>query len=307
MAATVDALRLTIGIQELLEAGLHFGHQTKRWNPKMKRYIFEERNGIYIIDLTQSVDKLREAQRFVYETVARGRKILFVGTKKQAQAPLRELATRLGQPFMTNRWLGGTLTNNRTIRQSVARLRELQKLDTAEGEQAISSKKELARLRRERAKLEFNLSGIVDMDQMPGALFVVDINRESNAVKEANRMNIPVIAIVDTNCDPDHVDYLIPGNDDAIRAIRIVSDVLGEAVELAGREYAQLADAENKRMAAQAAETAARAKAVAADRVNREALTRKAEQKDKAAAVGKAVETPPPEPAESTAVAEPQL
>jgi small subunit ribosomal protein S2 len=258
-----------VGVRDLLEAGLHFGHQTKRWNPKMKRFIFDERNGIYIIDLARSLMHLQASQKFLYDTVARGRKVLFVGTKKQAQEPLKEVAGRLTQPYVIHRWLGGMLTNARTVRASVGRMRELQGLVDEEGELQASSKKEAARLRRELVKLERNLSGVADMEDPPGALFVVDINRESIAVAEANRLNIPVVALVDTNCDPDPVDYPIPGNDDAIRAIRLVINALGETIQHAANEHARTAAEEMRRRAAEEAE--AKARAAAAEEAARKA------------------------------------
>ena len=250
-------------VRDLLDAGLHFGHQTKRWNPKMKRYIFGERNGIYIIDLSQSLAMLKEAQRFLYDTVSRGRKVLFVGTKKQAQDPLRECAERLAQPYVVHRWLGGTLTNATTVRRSVGRMRELQGLTNEEGEVQANSKKEGAKLRRELNKLERNLSGVADMEQNPGALFMVDVNRETIAVAEASRLKIPIVALVDTNCDPDLVDYPIPGNDDAIRSIRLVIGLLGDTIQHAANEYAKFAAEETRRKEAEKAEAKTRAEAAA--------------------------------------------
>ena len=215
-----------VTVKDLLDAGLHFGHQTKRWNPKMKHFIFGERNGIYIIDLVKTLEQLQTAQRFLYDTVSRGRKVLFVGTKKQAQDALRENAERLGQPYVVHRWLGGTLTNATTVRRSVARMRELEALTSEEGEIKATSKK----LRRELNKLQRNLSGVADMEQLPGAIFLVDMNREAIAIAEASRLKIPVVALVDTNCNPDLIDYPIPGNDDAIRAVRLVTTRIADAV-----------------------------------------------------------------------------
>ena len=250
-----------VNVRDLLDAGLHFGHQTKRWNPKMKRFIFGERNGIYIIDLSKTLEQIKVAQQFLYDTVARGRKVLFVGTKKQAQDALRENADRLGQPYVVHRWLGGTLTNATTVRRSVGRMRELEALATEEGDIRASSKKEGAKLRRELNKLQRNLSGVADMDQLPGAIFLVDINREAIAVAEANRLKIPVVALVDTNCNPDLIDYPIPGNDDAIRAVRLVINLLGDTIQHAANEYAKFAAEESRRKAAEEEEAAARRKA----------------------------------------------
>ena len=254
-----------VAVKDLLDAGLHFGHQTKRWNPKMKRYIFDARNGIYIIDLDKSLYLLKEAQKFLYDTVARGRSVLFVGTKKQAQEPVKEAAERSKQPFIVNRWLGGTLTNLTTIRKSVARYDDLERMET-DGSFDKAPKKEVARMRHELEKLRFNLSGVRKMDRLPGALFVIDTNREAIAVAEAKRLGIPVVAVVDTNSDPDPIDYPIPGNDDAIRAIKLVVDVIAEAVEKAEQEYAKVAAEESKRKAAEEAAAHAKAKAEQAAR-----------------------------------------
>jgi len=249
----------------------------------MKRYIFAQRGGIYIIDLTQSVKLLTDARQFIYDTVARGRKILFVGTKKQAQEPLKELSDRLEQPYVVNRWLGGTLTNSQTIRKSVARMRMLEKYET-DGTFASMSKKEVSKLRREQQKLHFNLSGIANMEHLPGAMFVVDINREAIAVAEANRLKIPVVAIVDTNCDPDPIDYPIPGNDDAIRAIKLIADTIGSTIQQATAEYAKVAAEDARKRAAADAEAAAKAKAADEERKARDMAARKAKNdaRDKA-------------------------
>ena len=209
-----------ITMKELLEAGVHFGHQTKRWNPKMKKYIFGKRNGIYIIDLQKTVPLFNKAYRFLVDTVADGGKVLFVGTKKQAQEIIEEQAKRCNQFFANNRWLGGTLTNYRTIKASIDRLMAIDKMET-DGTFEKLPKKERLRLTRERAKLEKNLGGIKEMVKLPGAIFVIDTRKEHIAVSEARKLGIPVVAVVDTNCDPDDVDFVIPGNDDAIRAIRI--------------------------------------------------------------------------------------
>ena len=218
-----------IGIRELLEAGAHFGHQTQRWNPRMKRYIFDgPRNGIYIIDLSQTVSLFEQAYNFVVDTVAGGKPVLFVGTKNQAQGIFEEEALRAGQYFVTNRWLGGTLTNWRTIKKSIGRLRDIEKLQ-ADGTVESMTKKEALSIERQRQKLERNLGGIKDMERMPGAVFLVDPRKEHIAVAEARIMKIPVVAIVDTNCDPDLVDWVIPGNDDAIRSIRLFSSRIADA------------------------------------------------------------------------------
>jgi small subunit ribosomal protein S2 len=207
-------------MREMLEAGVHFGHQTNRWNPKMKPYIFGARNGIYIIDLQQTVPLFSKAYQYLVKTVARGERVLFVGTKRQAQEVIAENAERAGQFFVNNRWLGGTLTNFRTIKARLDRLHNIEKMAT-DGTFEKLPKKERVKLNRERLKLEKNLGGIKDMKNIPGAIFVVDTKREHIAVAEARKLGIPVIALVDSNCDPDVVDYIVPGNDDAIRSIRI--------------------------------------------------------------------------------------
>ena len=239
MAAN-DSLPETVGIRELLDAGLHFGHQTKRWNPKMKRFIFGKRNGIHIVDLTQSLKAIEAAAGFVKSVASSGRPILFVGTKKQAQEVIKESALGCGQHSVTTRWLGGTLTNNSTLRRSVKRMRELEEMEKKDGFASVH-KKEAAVLRHELEKLRRNLTGIANMTALPGAIFIVDINREAIAVAEARRLGIPVIAIVDTNCDPDLVDYVIPGNDDAIRAIKLVTILMGQAVQAGAEEYTKVA------------------------------------------------------------------
>jgi len=216
-------------MKQLLEAGVHFGHQTRRWNPKMDRYIYMERNGIYIIDLQQTVKKFDEAYNFIKEVVAGGKGVLFVGTKKQAQETIKDEAKRCEMFFVNQRWLGGMLTNYKTIRKRVFRLKELERME-AEGAFEVLSKKEVAKLRNEWERLERFLGGIKDMDKLPGAVFVVDPRKEKIAVAEARKLNIPVVAIVDTNCDPDEIDYVIPGNDDAIRAVRLISAKIADAV-----------------------------------------------------------------------------
>ena len=213
----------------LLEAGVHFGHQTRRWNPKMQRYLFGERSGIYIIDLERSLQGLEEAYDFVRGLGRRRGVVLFIGTKKQAQEVVASHATRIGMPYVNNRWLGGMLTNFSTIRTRLLRLRELREMETS-GAMGFLPKKEAIRLRHEREKLERNLGGIQDLDRLPDAVFVVDTKKEHIAVTEARKLGVPVIAIVDTNCDPDEVDYVIPGNDDAIRAVTLVTRVIADAL-----------------------------------------------------------------------------
>jgi small subunit ribosomal protein S2 len=215
-------------MKQLLEAGVHFGHQTRRWNPKMSRFIFTERNGIHIIDLQKSVPLIEEAYRFVRETVALGGDVLFVGTKKQAQDAVREEAVRADQPFVNQRWLGGMLTNFQTIRRRVERLREIEDMGTR-GVMDVLPKREQAGLTEEAAKLEKFLGGIKDMNRLPAAIYVVDTRQEHIAVAEARKLGIPVVAILDTNCDPDEVDYSIPGNDDAIRAVRLITNRVANA------------------------------------------------------------------------------
>ncbi len=216
-------------MKQLLEAGVHFGHQTRRWNPKMSRYIFAERNGIYIIDLQKTLRMMREAYEFLQDTVANGEPALFVGTKKQAQESVGDQAQRCGMFYVNQRWLGGMLTNFFTIRRSVSRLRELEQMEE-DGTFTALPKKEVTKLRREKDKLDRNLSGVKDMESLPGAVIIIDTRIEKIAVAEANKLGIPIIAIVDTNCDPDVIDYPIPGNDDAIRAIRLVCTVMADAV-----------------------------------------------------------------------------
>src|SRR5512138_4014138 len=217
-------------MKELLEAGVHFGHQTKRWNPKMKEYIFGERNGIYIIDLQKTLKMFKDAARFVGEMAAQGKTVMFVGTKRQAQEAIAEEATRCGMFYVNQRWLGGLLTNMATVQKSIKRLKELEGMAQTEGGYAGRPKKEVIRLERERKHLDQNLAGIKDMPGLPDVMFVIDSNKEAIAVKEARRLGIPVVAIVDTNCDPDEVDYVIPGNDDALRAIRLFAAKIADSV-----------------------------------------------------------------------------
>jgi len=235
-------------MKELLEAGVHFGHQTKRWNPKMKEYIFGERNGIYIIDLKKTLKMFKDASKYVTDLCASGKTVLFVGTKRQAQDAIAEEANRAGMPYINQRWLGGLLTNWVTVQKSVKRLQELDEMAT-DGRYELLTKKEVIKLERERKHLQANLAGIKNMKRLPDALFIVDSNNEAIAVKEAKKLGIPVVAVVDTNCDPTVVDYVIPGNDDALRAIRLftskISDSAIEGVNLVGdKQFEQVAEAE---------------------------------------------------------------
>lgn len=237
-------------MKDLLEAGVHFGHQTKRWNPKMKKYIFGKRNGIYIIDLQKTLKQFKEASKFVTDLAAKGKNLLFVGTKRQAQDAIYEEANRCGMFYVNTRWLGGTLTNFSTIRKSIHRLKEIEGI-LAQDDNENLTKKERLRLEREKQKLDKNLTGIKEMDELPDALFVIDPKQEYIAVKEANILGIPVVAVVDTNCDPDIIDYVIPGNDDAIRAIRLfaskVSDAVLEGLHAHGEREAEEAAASEER------------------------------------------------------------
>ena len=218
-----------VSMKQLLEAGVHFGHQTRRWNPKMAAYIYTERNGIYIIDLQKTVKKLEEAYNFVRDLAMNGQSILFVGTKKQAQDAIREEAERAGQFYVNARWLGGMLTNFKTMRTRIDRLAQLRKME-ADGTFAMLPKKEVIKHQGEIAKLEKYLGGVKEMKKLPDALFIVDPRKERNAIAEARKLHIPIVAIVDTNCDPDEIDYVIPGNDDAIRAIRLIASTMANAV-----------------------------------------------------------------------------
>ena len=226
-----------ISMKQLLEAGVHFGHQTRRWNPKMSRFIFTERNGIYIIDLQKTVKKVEEAYKFVKEVAETGKPILFVGTKKQAQEAIKEEAERCGMHFVNERWLGGMLTNHQTIQTRIKKLRELEKMEE-EGVFNVLPKKEVIKLNAEKEKLEKYLGGIKDMPELPGAIFVVDPRKENIAIQEAHRLGIPVVGIVDTNCDPDELDFPIPGNDDAIRAVKLITGAMATAV-IEGRQGAE--------------------------------------------------------------------
>jgi len=232
-------------MKDLLEAGVHFGHQTKRWNPKMKQYIFGERNGIYILDLGKTVKLFREAEEFVTGLASAGRTVLFVGTKRQAKDVVAEEAVRCGMYFVNERWLGGLLTNFATIQRSLGRLRDLEAMAT-DGRFETLSKKEIARAEKERRKLQKNLEGIRGMSRLPDAVFVVDTKKEQIAVDEARKLKIPVIGVVDTNCDPDEVDFVVPGNDDALRSIRLFASRIADAV-LAGRGMKESAEADSAR------------------------------------------------------------
>src|SRR5882757_8327608 len=248
-----------ITMKELLEAGVHFGHQTKRWNPKMKEYIFGERNGIYIIDLQKTLKMFKDASKYVQEMATQGKIVLFVGTKRQAQDAIAEEATRCGMFYINQRWLGGLLTNWVTVQKSVKRLKELDEMAT-DGRYELLPKKEVIKLERERKHLQANLAGIKNLNRLPDVVFVIDSNKEAIAVKEARKLGIPVVAVVDTNCDPSEVDYVIPGNDDALRAIRLfaskVADSIAEGVQAAtdkqGAEMAGAAAAGEARAAAAA-------------------------------------------------------
>ena len=231
-----------VSMKQLLEAGVHFGHQTRRWNPKMAQYIFTERNGIYIIDLQKTVKKLEEAYLFVRDAAADGSDVLFVGTKKQAQDSVKEEAIRCGMPYLNARWLGGMLTNFNTIKRRIKRLEQLKKME-ADGTFDLLPKKEVIKLKLEIEKLEKFMGGIVNMKKQPAAMFIVDPRKERIAVQEAHKLGIPIVAIVDTNCDPDEIDYVIPGNDDAIRAVRLIAGAMADAV-IEGRQGEQEAPAE---------------------------------------------------------------
>ena len=229
-------LVISIGVKELLEAGVHFGHQTKRWNPKMKPFIFDARNGIHIIDLSKTLTQLEAACDFLSATVSKGGRVLFVGTKKQAQRAVKETTKECGQLFVTERWLGGTLTNFSTVKRSIARLKQIEKME-ADGTINNYVKQEQSVLRREAARLFKYFDGIRSMDKYPAAMFIVDIKREHNAIAEARRLKIPVVAIVDTNCDPELVNYPISGNDDAIRSVRMILSTIGQTLTHAQAEY----------------------------------------------------------------------
>lgn len=287
---TVVDTNAPVTIHDLLDAGLHFGHQTKRWNPKMKQYIFDKRNGIHIIDLNKSMFMLQESAKFAREIGAAGGTILFVGTKKQAQKIISDTATECGQAFVSHRWMGGMLTNANTIRSRITHMKALEQTEKSGGFDTML-KKEAACERVELAKLRRNLSGIADMKGRPSVMFVVDINKESIAIKEANRLGIPIIAMVDTNCDPDLIDYPIPGNDDAIRAIQLVTKEIAKAFQSGNAKYKQIAAdearrkaEEEKRIAEERAKAAEEAKKKKAAEVKAKAAAEAVEAKAKAAA-----------------------
>ncbi len=275
-----------ITLKDMFDAGLHFGHQTKRWNPKMKGYIFDKRNGIHIIDLTQSVTLLDEASAFLRDTILAGKKVLFVATKKQAQEIVKNAAESVEQFYMTERWLGGTLTNAKTLRSSVRRMRQLQATAKANGGELSEHKQEASVLRRELAKLEKNLTGVADMAELPGAVVVIDVCREANAVKEAVRLHIPVVALVDTNADPEPIDYVIPGNDDSVRGIELIVDGLAKVVKGANDEYSAKAAEESRRREAERAARDASEKAARAERKAR-AVSRDGAKRPAAGAAAK--------------------
>ena len=285
-------------LKELFDSGLHFGHQTKRWNPKMKSYIFDKRNGIHIIDLTQTVTLLDEAADFLRKLVLEGKKILFVATKKQAKELMQTAAESCGQYYVTERWLGGTLTNAKTIRGSVKRMRQIQALARQNNGELSRHKQEASMLRRELSKLEKNLTGIADMAERPGAMFVIDVCREANAVKEATRLGVPVVALVDTNADPDPIDYVIPGNDDSVKGVELIINGIVKVIKAANDEYSakaaeEAAKREQERKERDAAEKAARAerkaKAAEAAAAKGEASVKVAVRSKKGGAVSSAV------------------
>lgn len=294
-----------IPLKDLIEAGLHFGHQTKRWNPKMKSYIFDKREGIHIIDLTQTVELLDEAAEFLRGIVANGQKVLFVATKKQAQEVVKTAAQACNQYYMTERWLGGTLTNNQTIRRSIKRMFQIQNIARNNNGVLSEHKQEASALARELEKLETNLTGIADMDRMPGALFVVDVCREANAVKEAKRLGIPVVAIVDSNADPDPIDYVIPGNDDSVRGIQLIVDKLAEILKDADGEAAKAAAEARAAAEAERTQKAAADKAARKENAGRRAPRKPANRRFAAAAAQEAVATAKAEADAETAAAAP--
>lgn len=245
---------INISMKQLLEAGVHFGHQTRRWNPKMARYIYGERNGIYIVDLQKTVKKLKEAIKFMRDLATTGEKVVFVGTKKQAKDAIQEEAGRCGEYFVNQRWLGGTLTNFQTIKKTIARMKELQRM-SEDGSMDKLPKKEKLLLLKELAKMEKSIGGIKTMTDLPGAVFIVDTKKEHNAIMEARKLGIPIVGIVDTNCDPDEVDYIIPGNDDAIRAVRLIVSLMADAVQ-EGKEALRI-ELEKQQAAAEKAEAEA--------------------------------------------------
>jgi len=288
-----------VSMKQLLEAGVHFGHQTRRWNPKMRRFIFGERNGIYIVDLHQTLDRIDTAYRFVRETVANGGTVLFVGTKKQSQEPIENAANGCGMPYVNFRWLGGMLTNFQTVHSRVAKLREFQR-QVDSGEVDLMSKKEGLKVRRDLAKLERNLGGIKNLEKLPSAVFIIDTKKEHIAVTEANKLGIPVVAVVDTNCDPDVIDFVIPGNDDAIRAGTLMCRVIADAIDEGRLIAAKRRDAASNR----SFEDQARVDAEQAD-ARRQAATAQAERERRLAAARTPTKpAAPAAPAEEAPVAE---
>ena len=255
-----------VTLKDMFDAGLHCGHQTKRWNPKMKGYIFDKRNGIHIIDLQQSVQLLDEAAAFVRDTILEGKKILFVATKKQVAELVKTTAESTDQYYVTERWLGGTLTNAKTLRSSVKRMRQLQATAKANGGELSEHKQENSMLRRELAKLEKNLTGVAEMAKQPGAVVIIDCVKEANAVKEAVRLHIPVVAVVDTNADPEPIDYVIPGNDDSVRGVELILNGLAKVIKGANDEYGAKAAEENRKREAERAQRDATEKAARAER-----------------------------------------
>ena len=255
-----------VTLKDMFDAGLHFGHQTKRWNPKMKGYIFDKRNGIHIIDLQQSVELLDEAAAFVRETILAGKKLLFVATKKQVAEMVKTVAQGVDQFYVTERWLGGTLTNAKTLRSSVKRMRQLQATAKANGGELSEHKQENSMLRRELAKLETNLTGVADMAEQPGAVVIIDCVKEANAVREAVRLHIPVVAIVDTNADPELIDYVIPGNDDSVRGVELILNGLAKVIKGANDEYSARAAEESRKRETERAQRDATEKAARAER-----------------------------------------
>ncbi|MCX7819638.1 MAG: 30S ribosomal protein S2 [Kiritimatiellae bacterium] len=292
MDTTAPAPRVPVDLKTLLEAGVHFGHRTRRWNPKMKPFIFGERNGIYVIDLGQTLERLAAAREFLRQTVRSGRQVLMVGTKKQAQELVRQAAESLKMPYVVNRWLGGMLTNNRTIRQSVVRMRKLEEM-AASGALDTMPKKEAASARHELAKLQKSLSGVANMEQLPGAVLVVDVCRDAIAVAEANRLGIPVVALVDTNADPDLVQYPIPANDDAIRSIQVILNDLVAAMREGLEEFEREEEERRRQRAAEEAEERARQEAAEKMRRQREREERRRREEALAKAKAAEVETLP--------------
>jgi small subunit ribosomal protein S2 len=295
-----------VGIRELLEAGVHFGHQTRRWDPRMRRYIFGERDGIYIIDLIKTVVLLERARQFVFELAARGGIVLFVGTKKQAKDAIKEVTEAAGMPYVNERWLGGLLTNFHTIRSRIERLHELRR-QSEEGQLDLLPTKERMSMQAELRKLEMNLNGVRNMERLPDAVFVVDLKAEEIAVREASRLNIPTIGLVDTNCDPESVDYVIPGNDDAMRSCEIVIRAIGSAVGDARSRFLKEEQARLEAEEQARREAEEQAKREAEERARREAeetAQREAAERERAAAAQQAGERPEPAPVDAHAAPE---